>query len=155
AGATLTGMDWTNQAIEADVVPRSFAPGGVEGWFGLLVRQTDPDNYYYLTMRSTNAVSLRKLENGVIKVLANVSLPVVLNRPYKLRPEAIGTQIKGYVDGQLRVQARDTTHRHGAAGLRMFKAAADHDNVVISPNPRLIIFSDDFEFSHFPERWFT
>jgi hypothetical protein len=155
AGAVLTAMDQINQAIEADVIPRSFAPGGAEGWFGLLVRQADPGNYYYLTMRSTNSVSLRKLENGVIHVLANATLPVTLNRTYKLRLEAIGTQIRGYVDGQLRVQARDTTHRHGGAGLRMFKAAADHDNVVITSNPRLIIFSDDFEFSHFPQRWFT
>ena len=29
----------------------------------------------------------------------------------------------------------DTTHTHGRTGIRMYKAAADFDNVVVSPGP--------------------
>ena len=146
AGSVRTGVDWNNQAIEADAVPRRFASSG-DRWFGLTVRQTDPDDYYYLTVRNSNVVSLRKLENGAINVLDSASLPVVLNRPYRLRLEAVGTRLRGYVDGQLRVEASDSLHTHGAPGLRMFKTAADYDNVVMSPNAQVTIFSDAFEAS--------
>jgi 3-keto-disaccharide hydrolase len=144
AGATRTGLDMKNQSIEADVVIRSFAPGG-ERWAGLTVRQTDPGNYYYLTLRNTSVLSLRKLENGVVRVLSSVTLPINLMTRHKLRLEAIGTRVRGYVDGQLRLDVRDTTHKHGTAGLRMFRTATDYDNVVISPNPQTPLFSDDFE----------
>jgi hypothetical protein len=154
AGSVRTGVDMKNQAIDADAVPRQFATG--DRWFGLTVRQTDPNNYYYLTVRSTNAVSLRSLDNGVIRTLATAPLPVVLNQAYKLRLEAIGSRIRGYVDGRLVVEARDKAHTHGAPGLRMSKAAADYDNVVISPNPRLAVFKDDFEsgVDNIPQ-WFS
>ena len=143
AGATRTGLDMKNQSIEADVVIRSFAPGG-ERWAGFIVRQTDPGNYYYLTLRNTGVLSLRTLENGVIRVLSSATLPINLMSRHKLRLEAIGSRIRGYVDGQLRVEAVDGTHKHGTVGLRMYKTAADYDNVVISPNPQTLLFSDDF-----------
>jgi hypothetical protein len=156
AGSTRTNVDMKNQSIEADVVPRAFATGTGERWFGLTVRQTDPGNFYYLTVRNNNVVSLRKLQNGAINVLASANLPVVLNRPYKLRLEAIGTRIRGYVDGQLRVQASDTRHTHGTPGIRMFRARTDYDNVVISPNPHTVLFRDDFEGTGIDvPQWFT
>lgn len=150
AAAVRTGIDWTNQAIEADAIPRSVASGG-ERWLGLTVRQTDPNNYHYLTLRNTNVVQLRKLENGAIRVLASATVPFALNRRYRLRLEAAGTWIRGYVDGQLRVQARDTRHTHGAAGLRMFRTSADFDNVVISPNPQVTLLSENFDQGGLPK----
>jgi hypothetical protein len=143
AAATRGDLDRTDQAIEVIATPRSFAGNG-EKWFGLTARQTDPGNFYYLTVRSTNVVQLRKLQNGVITVLASSSLPVTLNRAYRLRLEAVGTWIRGYVDGQLRVQARDALHKHGTPGVRMYRAATDYDDVAITPNPQITLFRDDF-----------
>jgi len=152
AAAWRTNVDWTNQAIEADVRATAFASGRTERWFGLTVRQTNLDNYYYMTVRATNVVELRKLENGAIKVLASAPLTVALNRAYRLRLEAIGTWIRGYVDGQLLVQAQDKLHKHGAPGMRMYKTAVDYDNVSITPNPQVTLFTDDFE-EDIPWEW--
>lgn len=159
AGATRTSMDWRNQSIEAIVTPRAFGTTSGEKWFGLTVRQTDTSNYYYLTVRNTNVVELRKLQNGAINVLASAPLPVSLNRPYRLRLEASGRWIRGFVDGRQMLQTRDVLHRNGAAGIRMYKTAADYDSVVITPNPQTTLFSDDFnddlDTSNQPQIWTT
>jgi hypothetical protein len=154
AGSLRTGLDLRNQSIEAEVVGRTFAAGTGERWFGLLVRQTDPNNLYYFTLRNNNEISLRKRVNGVVTVLDSAPMPVQLNRRYKLRLEAVNSRIAAYIDGQLRLEAVDRSLRNGTAGLRMFRAAADYDNVVISPNPHTLLLSDDFE-SRFPghEQW--
>jgi hypothetical protein len=143
----------TNQSIEADVVGRTFASGGADGWFGLLVRQTDPANRYYLVLRNNNTISLRKRVNGVVTVLDSAAMPVLLNRRYKLRLEAIGSRIRAYVDGQLLLEAVDRSLRRGTAGLRMFRTATDYDNVLISPNPQTTLLVDDFEQSTAHEQW--
>lgn len=153
AGSTRTGVDMTNQGVEADVTPRSFASGSGDRWFGLTARQTDPDNYYYVTMRKGNVVSLRKQENGVTTVLASASTPVTLNRRYKLRLEAVGTWIRAYVDGRLLVEAQDDAHTRGAPGMRMFKTSTDYDNVIVSPNDHVTLYSDSFDSIDSPENW--
>jgi hypothetical protein len=153
AGSLRTGLDMRNQSIEAEVVGRTFATGSGERWFGLLVRQTDPANLYYFTLRNNNTISLRKRVNGVVTVLDSATMSVLLNRRYKLRLEAIGSRIKAYVDGQLVLEASDRSLRRGTAGLRMFRTAADYDNVVISPNPQATLLADDFEQSGTHEQW--
>ncbi|HEU4625056.1 MAG TPA: hypothetical protein VFS52_09855 [Steroidobacteraceae bacterium] len=144
AAASRTGLDWSNQAIEADARPTAFSASG-ERWFGLTVRQTDTGNFYYVTLRTTNRIEVRKLQNGSISVLASAPFPVTLNRTYRLRLEAVGTWIRAYVDGKLFVQARDSVHKRGTAGVRMYKAAVDYDNVTITPNPQVTLFANDFE----------
>jgi len=145
AAATRTGIDWTHQAIEAIVTPRTFSSTTGEKWFGLTVRQSNPSNYYYVTVRNTNVVQLRKLQNGVITILASATMPVTLGTSYRLRLEAVGTWIRGYVDGKRVVEARDTLHTHGTAGVRMYKTAADFDDVMITPNPQITLYGTDFE----------
>jgi hypothetical protein len=154
AGSLRTGVDLRNQSIEADVVGKAFAsPVTGDRWFGLVVRQTDPGNLYYFTLRTNQTISLRKRVNGVITVLDSAAMPVLLNRRYKLRLEAIGSHIKAYVDGQLVLEAIDQSLPRGTPGLRMFRFATDYDNVVISPNPQLSLLSDDFEQSGTHEPW--
>jgi hypothetical protein len=150
AGAYLMDMDWTNQSIQTDV--RATAFNGADRWFGLVVRRTDPANYYYVTVRASNVIQLRRMLNGQFQPIASAPLPVTLNRDYRLRLEAIGTRIRAYVDGQLMVEARDTSHSHGHAGVQMYQARADYDNVVVTANPQLTIASDNFEYG-IDERW--
>jgi hypothetical protein len=153
AGSFRTGVDMTNQSIEADAVARSYAAGGGERWFGLAVRQTDPGNLYYLTLRNSNVISLRKRVNGVVTVLASLSEFVELNRRYKLRLEAIGSRVRAYVDGQLVLEAVDRSLQRGTPGLRMYRTATDYDNVVISPNPQTPLLLDSFELFGGHEPW--
>ena len=41
------------------------ATGAQERWFGVMARHVDDRNYYFLSLRSSNFVSLRKVVNGV------------------------------------------------------------------------------------------
>jgi len=104
------------------------ATGTEERWFGVMARESDPRNYYYLTLRSSNTLSLRKFVDGVATPLAATTFTVAPATWYDLRLEAVGNQIRAYVNGTLRLEATDATHARGASGLVMFKTAADFDD---------------------------
>ena len=107
------------------------APTGTEErWFGVMARQTDERNYYYLTLRSSNTVSLRKLVNGVITTLASATFTVSPATWYDLRLEAVGNQLRAYVNGTLRLEVTDGAHASGSSGPVMFKTAADYDDFI-------------------------
>jgi len=131
AGTTraVIGVPTDDQSVDVRARPTTFAGiGGGDRWFGVMARYVDDSNYYYLTVRNTNSVSLRKLTNGTITELGNYSLPVTLGTWYRLRLEAVGAQIRGYVNGFLVAEATDATHPRGAAGPITNRAAVDFDD---------------------------
>ena len=106
------------------------ASGAQERWFGLMARQSDEQNYYYLTLRSSNTLSLRKRVNGAASVLASTTFTVAPATWYDLRLEVVGSELRAYVNGTLRLEATDTTHTHGRSGPVMYKTAADYDDFI-------------------------
>lgn len=150
AGSFVASLDRTNQAIEADVRPTAF--NGANRWVGLAVRRTDANNNYYVALRQSNVLELKRMVNGAFMTLASMPIPVVLNRTYRLRLEAIGTLLRVYVDGRLALQAHDAALTHGHAGVRMYRARADIDNVVLSHNPHLALL-DQRRFIAMDQRW--
>jgi hypothetical protein len=92
-------------------------------WMGALVRYTDPSNYYYVTLRTSNEVSLRKVVNGVITELAHQPFTIQSGQPYRLRIEAIGTNLVVYVNDEVRLQASDSSHTQGRSGVVTYRAA--------------------------------
>ena len=76
------------------------------------------------------------------------------SRPYRLRIEAIGSRIRGYVDGELRVEAVDRTMRTGRPGLITSGAQANFDgNVVATPSPLTTLFADTFNGQFVNDHW--
>jgi len=125
----VAGVPTDDQSIDVRARPTTFAgTGDGDRWFGVMARYVDDANYYYLTVRNTNTVSLRRLADGVITELDTFSMPVTLGSWYQLRLEAVGTQIRGYVNGFLVTEARDSTHPRGAAGPITNRAAVDFDD---------------------------
>jgi len=123
------GVPTDDQTVDVRARPTTFAGTGTgDRWFGVMARYVDDSNYYYLTLRHTNLVSLRKVTNGVITELGTYSLPITLGTWYRLRIEAVGAQIRGFVNGVLVAEATDTTHPRGAAGPITNRAAADFDD---------------------------
>jgi hypothetical protein len=143
AGALRNNTDWTHQSIQASITPHAF--DGTDRWFGLVVRQQDASNYYYVTVRSTNVIQLKRMLNGQLTTLAFAGMPVTLNQTYSVRLEAAGTILRVFVNGQEMLQARDTSISHGQAGIRMYKTSADFDNVLVTPNPQNDAFPANFE----------
>ena len=123
------GVPTDDQSVDVRARPTTFAgTGNGDRWFGVMARYVDDSNYYYLSLRNTNDVSLRKLTNGAITVLGTYSLPVTLGTWYRLRIEAVGTQIRGYVNGILVAEASDSTLARGTAGPITNRAAVEFDD---------------------------
>jgi len=129
AARAVAGVATDDQSIDVRARATTFADSGTgDRWFGVMARYVDDANYYYLTLRSTNTVSLRKVANGTITVLGTYSLPITLGTWYRLRIEAVGTQIRGYVNGVLVAEATDSTHARGTGGPITNRAAVDFDD---------------------------
>ena len=105
-------------------------PSGTQGdrWFGVMARYIDDRNYYYLSLRSSNTASLRKVVGGAVTVLGSVALPVSPATWYSLRLDAIGDQLRAYVNGRQVLEASDSALASGTSGPVMFKAAVDYDD---------------------------
>lgn len=144
AASLWSGTSRANQSISADIKPTAFATTTGDKWFGLVARYSDANNYYYVTLRNNNTALLRRMVNGTFTTLASASLPVTLNRNYHVRLEAIGAQLRLFVDKQLIAAATDEALPQGLAGVMMYKTRADYDNVVVSANPRTTLVSHDF-----------
>jgi len=124
------GVPTDDQIVRVRARLDTFAnPSGTqERWFGLMARQTDPQNYYYLSLRSSNTVSLRKVVNGNITILASAPFTVQPATWYRLRLDAIGDHLRVYVGANLLLEATDASLPTGNSGPVMFKAAVDYDD---------------------------
>lgn len=142
AAGAIQAADWTDQSISADVTALAFQ--GPDRWVGLVTRYTDESNYYYVTLRDRDRVSLRRLVNGVFTELASAPVLVNRNQPYRLQLESSGTLHTVYVNGVRMLGAFDASLSHGHAGLRMYAARADFDNVIIAPGARRTLFQSNF-----------
>ncbi|MDY6947630.1 MAG: FG-GAP repeat protein [Pseudomonadota bacterium] len=117
-----------DQIVTADLMPTQFS--GSDRWIGLAARHVDDGNYVYVTLRSSNSLQIRKLVNGAFHVLASTPFPVATNTTYRVRLEAVGTRLRAYVNGELKLEASDTPSATGAkrAAVVMYKTSAEVDN---------------------------
>jgi hypothetical protein len=123
------GVPADDQAVDVRARATTFAgTGSGERWFGVMARYVDDSNYYFLTLRNTNVVSLCKLANGAMTELGTYSLPIRVGTWYRLRIEAVGSQVRGFVNGVLVAEVTDTTHARGAGGPVTHRAAVDFDD---------------------------
>ncbi|HTU66441.1 MAG TPA: hypothetical protein VMF52_10870, partial [Steroidobacteraceae bacterium] len=148
AKAYVTGIDWTDQAIEADLRPTAF--NGADRWFGLAVRRIDDQNYYYATFRQNGRISLRRYRNGVVTELAYelAGAPFVPGHSYRVRLEAVGDQLAVFLNGFPVTHAKDSTFTHGHPGVVSYRASFDADNVIVSSGTRLLV-----RFDSYKRRW--
>jgi hypothetical protein len=141
AGAVLDASDWTNQSIQAEIKPTAVSTSGTDRWVGLMTRRSDASNYYYVTLRASGVIQLKRRVGGVFTTLASATFPWTLNRNYRLRLESAGDLHQVYVDGVKLLSARDSQLTHGRAGLLSYRTAADFDNVIVAPAPLATIWA--------------
>jgi hypothetical protein len=117
------------QVISTRVRPTQFGTG-TDPWIGLAAHVVDESNYYYITLRRSNQLSLRRLVNGQIQILATVPQPVTLGSWHDLRFEIVGTQLRAYVNGDLKIETTIPSGSNGRHALLMSKTAADIESFI-------------------------
>jgi hypothetical protein len=123
----ITGIPTGSQVVHARV--RRTASAGTSNWFGVAARYRDSNNYYYVSLRNNNTVSLRKFVNGAVTELDSAPLTIATNTYYRIRFEAVGTQLRAYINDVLRLDATDSSHTTGRYGPVMYRTAAQYDTV--------------------------
>jgi hypothetical protein len=129
--SSLTGST-TNQAIQVEVTPRGTV--GANAWIGLTTRRNG-SNYYYVTLRASGSIELKRMVNGVFTTLATAPANFSIGQKYRLRLESIGTVHRVYLDDIPLLTARDAALREGSVGVITNRASADFDNVIVTPSP--------------------
>ena len=143
ATAFLVNSDWSwSQSIEADITPT--AVNGSDRWVGLAVRYVDANNHYYVTLRSSNRLQLKRMVAGEFLTLADVALPFVINRTYHVKLVVNGPQLDVYANGRWIVNATDNSLTHGRAALMTFRAQANFDNVYAGSTRPFTVALQDF-----------
>jgi hypothetical protein len=123
----ITGTKTRDQSVQVEARAVGFGAGAGR-WFGVMARYVDDNNYYYVTVRNDNTLSLRKLVNGNIVTLRTVPFNLTVFQWYQLRLDAIGTSLRVYVDDRLLIEATDSSFPEGRYGLAMYKAYMNYDN---------------------------
>ena len=109
----------------------SFRASQQGAWFGLLARYVDSRNQYYVTVRSSGQIQIRKIVNGTISVLASANFTAVPGQVYELRFRAINDQLQVFVDGAMLASAHDTSISSGRYGLATYRAAATWETISV------------------------
>ncbi len=122
------GTPIPNQEINARIRLDSFAASQQGAWFGLLARYVDARNHYYVTVRSTGQIQIRKIVNGVITILGTANFTAVPGRYYEVQFLVINDQLHLYVDQALVATAHDRDIARGQYGIATYRAAANWDS---------------------------
>ena len=109
--------------------------GKVDQAAGIIARVQDSGNYYIIraNVLETN-VNLYKYAGGRRSGIRDGSVKVANGQWQELRLEVVGDRLRGFLNGQLVVEATDATYRAGRIGLwTKADSVTCFDDVVVTP----------------------
>ena len=118
------GVPVENQEVDATVRLDAFDSSKTSGWIGLLARYQDPQNFYYVAIRSNNQVQIRKVVNGVTTVLAAAPFTAQPGAYHDFSFSLINDQLHLTIDGTLVAAAHDGSFTSGEYGMGTYRATA-------------------------------
>lgn len=128
---TWTGSSgWTNYSVQVRVKPLSW--NGSNRFVALLARRQSATSYYYVTLRSSNLLELKKLVSGSVVTLASRSFTVATGTWYTLRLDVNGSSLAAYVNGAQQLTATDTQYTAGDAGVATYFGTASFDDFLVT-----------------------
>jgi hypothetical protein len=121
--------DYKDSRIESDAVQQS---GPVDGYYGLVCRYTDVNNYYMLVVSVGGKFDIAKVKNNQVNFLnstdkENNRIHLTGNR---LRADCVGSKLVLYVDGVKVLEAADDEFASGKAGLVVGDRSTSGTNVL-------------------------
>ena len=127
-----TGTPTGDQVIESQAKLASYGSSTQGAWFGLLARWHDARTHYYLSVRSTGRLEIRKVLNGTITVLKSVPFTATPGRYYNFKFAVVGNELHAYVDDVFVAGAIDNDIAEGQYGLATYRAAATYQNFYVN-----------------------
>ena len=110
-----------------------------KGFIAVYARYQDVNNGYYVLLRNSRVLELKKIIGGVAAAIATVNLPANFDLAawHTIRIEAGGgelTTLKAYLDGQLQLIGSDvdSPFTSGSAAIGTYLTSAQFDDVVLS-----------------------
>lgn len=113
---------WDNYRLAVQVRVQS-------GEAKLAIRTGDFDAGYYLGLEADGAVRLAKWDGAGWTDLGSDPGPYPAGQWYRLALEAEGSQLRAYVDGELKIEGSDADYPSGGLLLNVSFGEADFDNV--------------------------
>ncbi|WDZ82778.1 family 16 glycoside hydrolase [Micromonospora cathayae] len=121
---------WTDYAVQARVKPTAYAAANRH--VGVIARAQSSSSYYALVATAGGGVQLVRRSGGDPVVLGSAAGGVVVGTWSTLKLEAVGSSLRGYLNGALVVQATDSAFAAGRAGLATSYASATFDDVAVA-----------------------
>ena len=122
------GNDWTNYTLEFDADFNGQSYRGIS-----FRRQDNGDDYFWWFGDGNTKIKIVKRVGGARTDISDIHAPVALSGAHHFKLEVNGSQIKGYVDGQLFNAASDEAFTTGGILFFVNYDAAWFDNVVVTP----------------------
>jgi hypothetical protein len=120
----IAGTPIDDQSIITDAMLKSFGSTNPVAWFGVVARYVDARNYYYLSIRSSNQLQIRKVVNGTVTVLKAVALSVSPEESHRFVFEVRGDELSASVDGTVVARAVDNSLPRGRYGVATYRTSA-------------------------------
>jgi len=110
--------NYTDVRVEVDAAQIS---GAQDGYYGLVCRHTDSDNYYALVIGSDGAFGIAKSQNGEFVILrTGTAVPGVIKSgeaANRVRADCVGETISLYANDQKLVEIQDNDFESGYIGV--------------------------------------
>jgi hypothetical protein len=129
--SVVSGSQFSNLVYEADIV---MSPGSWET--GMIFRAntfgTGDANYYGYAAALDQSGKVILIRGPGYNVIAQSAMTVSPNKSYRVQVWAIGSRIRIFVDGGLKIDLDDATYASGSIGLMSYSSAASFDNILAS-----------------------
>ncbi|WP_282937266.1 X2-like carbohydrate binding domain-containing protein [Paenibacillus sp. RC67] len=126
----------TDVDLEVKVKPLSF--NGNDRAVTIAARYTDANNMYFVQLKNSNKLELRRKVLGASDLLASTEYPITAGTTYTVRMIVLGHTISVYINGKLQLTGTDTGLASGKIALGTSYTDAEFDNLILydlSSNP--------------------
>lgn len=127
SGAMTYVGDTTWADYEVEVTVSNFNPSN---YIMVCGRVQDVKNRYIASYTGTQLIIDRRID-GQSTVLAAVDYKLSADTPVTMTFRCVGDSLSAYIDGELVVEATDSTHATGKIGLATFKTTAYFDDLTV------------------------
>lgn len=126
------GVPVKNQQVYSIVRLDAFNSATTGGWYGLVARYQDAQNYYSAAVRSNGQVQIRKTVNGVVTILGAGGFTPTPGNYHTMIFRLINDELKLFIDNVEIANAHDSTFATGQYGLATHYAQARWQAIVVS-----------------------